>query len=328
LAQFYAQLDFESTADASPITRLVRELPGKLAAWMEGGEEPFYSPHELRELLNAWSLQVWARLNAESAAAARAFSAGMSLADTYWYQRPPARRPKDRELSAENWRRLLSRYRLTTICRRLATIESDLPPYVVAVVSRHLARWSIGEELGYSAGRVARIANSKQSAPLKPEDEARLQQALERQAQNWSTMLFGLREATAFLTARDRFRIGLVRRFGLFVVLLLTALLLVAISAYLGLFLSATLFPFLLQALRLKESGVGDWLAVASLLWTVLIAVPVPFVLRSIFQGTRTIQIWLNDTLTIRAIAGRTFVPWDKYLSQPPAHVPPRSDLS
>ncbi len=314
LVQFYGELGYESPSDASAVTQMVRELPAKLTLWMEGGGEQFLSSHALRDLLNAWSLQVWARLNAESASAARAFSAGISLADTYWYQRPPSRRPKDQELSAENWRRLLSRFRLATIRRRLDTIRQDLPPYVAAVVSRHLDAWSIGEKLGYSDDELALVHRPKQSAPLKPEDETRIQQALERQVQNWSVMLFGLREATTFLTGRDRMRIALVRRLGLFLVLLVTALLLAAVAAYLGLFLSETLFPFLLQALRVKESGVGDWLAVASVLWTVLIAVPVPFILRSVFQGTRTLQSWLHDTLTVRAIARRTFVRWDRYL--------------
>jgi hypothetical protein len=88
------------------LTLAVNQLPQDLSAWLAGESTQFYSLHELRELLNAWSLQIWARLDGASVDGLRAFTAGMSLADTFWYLRLPTRRPKGSkpgELSDENY---------------------------------------------------------------------------------------------------------------------------------------------------------------------------------------------------------------------------------
>jgi hypothetical protein len=47
-----------------------------------------------------------------------------------------------------------------------------------------------------------------------------------------------------------------------------------------------------------------------------LIAAPVPLILRAIFQATRTLQQWLDDQLMIYFIDRRTAVAWDRYLKE------------
>lgn len=83
VVQFYRALEFEDADSASPLTAAVNHLPQELEAWLSGQSPKFYDPHELRELLNSWSLQVWARLGGASVDGLRAFTAGMSLADTF-----------------------------------------------------------------------------------------------------------------------------------------------------------------------------------------------------------------------------------------------------
>jgi hypothetical protein len=318
MVQFYRELGFEGGDQVSPLTQAVNQLPQEISAWVYGESSKFHSPHELRELLNAWSLQVWAQLGGASADSMRAFTSGMSLADTYWYLRLPTHRPKGSkpgELSEENWRRLLAKYRLDIERSRLHTLEKHLPPYAAVVISRQLGAWRIGTELGYRDGKLVRIKDGKEKGALKPNDEAKLQQALARQAQNWEAMLFGSREATTFLLARDRRLIVAGRLVGLFFALLGTAFFLTAAAAAIALFLSVTLLPALLRFLTNEKAGASDWLAIVSFLWTILIAVPVPLVLRAAYQFTRGAQTWLSDELTLFFITRRTYVPWDQYFN-------------
>ena len=317
IVQFYQQLGFEPGEHVSTFTEMINALPGQARDWVEGKTAKFYSQGELRELLNEWSLQVWARLEGISAESARAFNSGMSLADTYWYMRLPTRRPvgsKSGKLSEENWTRLLSKYRLEVERSRLRGLQNYLPRYVADVIYRHLEEWSIGTELKYQDNKLVRVKGSKKADDLRLEDETRLQRNLERQAQNWEAMLFGLREATTFLHARDRWLIRIGRWVGLFVAQLLTALLLFANAAVVGYLLSISLLPVLLRFLNERQAGIGDLVTVVSLLWTVLIAVPVPIILRAAYQFTRGAQRWLDDQLTIYFIARRTYVVWDRYL--------------
>jgi hypothetical protein len=317
IVQFYRQLDFETGERLSPRTLEVNALPEKARAWLDGKSQEFYSQGALRELFEDWTLQVWARLDAASADSARAFTAGMSLADTYWYLRLPARRKAvegSRRLSEEDWRRLLSKYRLDVARSRLHTLQEHFPRYVIPVIRNHLDMWSIGTEVAEHDGRLVRIPGGKVTRSIRPEDEAAIQRALERQVQNWEAMLFGLREAQTFLLARDRRLIGWGRRVGLFFAQLGTALFLLIAAAVPAYFLSITLLPAFLQFFTGRNPGVSDVLALLSLFWTVLIALPVPLVLRAAYIFTRNAQAWLDDYFTIYFITRRTYIPWDKYL--------------
>lgn len=317
IVQFYQELGYETGDKVSPLTKEINALPDKVSGWLEGKSAEFYSQGALRNLLNDWSLQVWARLDSESADCARAFTSGMSLADTYWYLRLPKQRSKGLkpvQYKQEDWRRLLSKYRLDVERSRLQGLADNLPRYVAAVIRKELEEWSIGTQLIYQGDQLVRNKHVKKSAELKPEDEEKLYQALERQTQYWEAMLFGLREATTFLWASDPWRIRIGRWVGLFVAQLVTALILVLISGVIAYFLAWIPLPLLLRFLNEKQAGVSDWLAVVTLLWTVLIAVPVPIVLRAAYQFTRGAQQWLDEMLTIWFIARRTLVPWNRYL--------------
>lgn len=313
IAQLYLELGLESPEKASALTKSVLELPEKQSKWLHGEEQHFYSPHDLRELLNQWSLQVWARLEAESLDSARALTAGMSLADTYWYLRLPGRRPR-KVLSEESWRRLLSKYRLDAEKARLKSLEDGLPPYIAAVLQQHLQRWSIGTEVGYQGGQLVRIPGTDQDKPIRPPDESALQRALERQVRNWESLLFGLRDAKSYLHASDTRWIALLRWTGLFFGLLATAGFLLGIALLSAYFLAEGPLPGVLRFLTANQARVSEYLAVVSLLWTVLIAVPVPIALRGAYQATRGFQQWLDDRLTTRFITRRTYIPWDTYL--------------
>jgi hypothetical protein len=322
VVQFYRALGFEATDLASPLTETVDRLPQALSAWLAGESTQFYSPHELRELLNSWSLQVWARLGGDSVDGLRAFTAGMSLADTFWYLRLPTRRPKGSkpgELSDENWRRLLSKYRLDTERSRLRSLEGHLPAYAAAVISRHLEAWRVGTELGYRDGKFVRIKDGKETGALQPNDEARLQQALARQVQNWEAMVFGSREATTFLQSRDRRRIRIGHTLGLVLSLILFSLILASALAGIGYFFVGVLtvvVPALLRKLPNLQVSVSDLVAIGNLLWTVLVGLNLPLLIRLAYQPARAAQKWIDDQLTIYYIARRTYVPWDQYVKQ------------
>ncbi len=315
IAQLYLELGFESPEIASAPTKSILELPDKLSKWLHGEEKQFYSSHELRELLNQWSLQVWARLEAESLDSAQAFTAGMSLADTYWYLRLPGRRPR-KVLSEESWRRLLSKYRLDAERARLKSLEDCLPPYIAAVLRRHLKSWSIGTTVGYRDGQLVRLPGTDQEKPIKAQDESALQRALERQVRNWESLLFGLRDAKSYLHAGDIRLIVLLRWIGLFFGLLVTAVFLLTLALVSAYGLAMGPLPGLVRFLIANQARVSEYLAVVSVLWTVLIAVPVPIVLRAAYQATRSFQQWLDDTLTTRFITYRTYIPWDTYLKK------------
>ena len=316
IVQFYRELAYEKEDDVSPLTKEINALPGKIRAWLEGKTTSFYSQGELRELLNDWSLQVWARLDGESADCARAFTSGMSLADTFWYLRQPKQRPKGlkpAQSKQEDWRRLLSKFRLDVERSRLQGLADHLPRYVATVIRKELEEWSVGTQLVYRGNTLVRDENVKKSPDLKPEDEEKLYQALERQTQNWEAMLFGLREATTFLWAGDRWLIMFWRRVLLFFVLLATAVLLVVASIAISYFFAFNLNPLLRPILTQQEIKVSDWVAIIGLLWTILVALPMPLVLRAVYQGTRDIQQRLDEWLTVSYITRRTYVPWDYY---------------
>ena len=314
VARFSHALEFETPAQASPLAQEIFALPENARAWLAGTRK-FYTPRELRDLLNAWTMQVWAQLDALSPASAQAFTAGMSLADTYWYLRLPARRPA-RAPSGESWQRLLSKFRLEVERTRLASLEKHLPAYVAPVIRKQLRAWSIGTALVYRDGRLTRDSKIKNAATLTAEDETRLQNALAKQANEWSNLLFGWRAATTYLRDADRWWITIGRRAGLFGVLLVTTLALVLFSMWIAIFLSVAVLPGLFAFLTQKQPGLGDWLGIVNFLWTLLIAAPVPLILRAIFQATRTLQQWLDDQLMIYFIDRRTAVGWNRYLKE------------
>ena len=98
-------------------------------------------------LLEHWSLKAWTELNARSDKVARAFSSGMSLAETFWFMHRPSPSAPEPESSREDWRELLSYYRLEVERRRIESVQAHLPPYVGETIRHNLREWSIGSEL-------------------------------------------------------------------------------------------------------------------------------------------------------------------------------------
>ncbi|HZQ05272.1 MAG TPA: hypothetical protein VFD70_01745, partial [Anaerolineae bacterium] len=128
--QIYASFDFESAEHLSPLTQQVESLLVRIRAWFQNPRNPAVKAGELRDLLELWTRQVAARLNALSPEAYRAFIAGMSIADTYWSLQIPVRQ-SEQERAKATWRRMLSRKRLEVEQRRLRTLIPYLPQFVV-----------------------------------------------------------------------------------------------------------------------------------------------------------------------------------------------------
>jgi len=301
IAQFYLALGFETPDKASELTKTINALAPKTRSWLDGKEQTFYTQRELRDLLDEWSKQVWARLNSVSFAGAQALTAGLSLADTYWYMRLPKQRPR-KTVAEESWQRLLSKYRLDVECTRLDALEKNLPRYVAAIIRWHLKWWSVGTRLVYRDNKLMHDWRSKKSADLTERDEVNLQKALERQAQHWDALLFGLRDPQTYLRMTDHWLIAIVRRVGLFVTLFVTIVLAIAVTGIVGMYLGGT------------KLNLVEWLSVINVLWTAVLAIPVPLIVRQAFNATRGVQLWLDETMTVWFIASRAHVPWDRFM--------------
>lgn len=323
----------------------LRALPLQIEQAEAQGDSQYTTPAALRETLDRWSLAAQAQLNGRSPHTGRALTSGASLADTCWYARPP-RRPSGAELrrpraerlkeamalprqrpSAEDWRRLLSYYRLHSECVRVNSLRSVLPVYVPDVLIRHLRAWAIGEMLYYDDRSQLRrrpwrqspafqmwlprrMRRQYRSPTLLPEDEIALLQALKQQETRWRQMLFGLRRPEDFMRRRDLITVTLWR--WLLLLLLLAGIgLAVGLLLYaLGLIVAAAVWPAF-QAL-MHGAGLGDWLKVITtgLGWLSVLGL----LGKALFQWTRKAQSVINRWLMVRAIARRTLVPWNRVI--------------
>ena len=308
----------------APIERLKRVL-----AREEGAQ--FGPPSRLRQELQEWSLIARARLLAQDMPLAEAMNTGASLADTFWYMRqvskPPAEaqvKPRRERIDAqqsekvpkghddEDWRNLLSDYRLTVMRRRLMRLTDALPPYVAGTLIHHLRHWQIGRELAYGAqGKLYRLSRSRRSQHetprLLPGDENAVQKALERQIKRWQDMLFGWRPPDQFLWWIDRQSIGLLHSLAL-------ALLFVVVGAGLGLLayvwgciINLVVGPAVLDVLTTGELDDRLKLLAAAAGWlTTMLAAS-----RAVLGWVPRAYRWLDQNLTAWFVARRTLVKWD-----------------
>lgn len=313
LVQLHRRLRFEPEDHLAPTTSQVYDLPQKLWSWQIDPNQPFYAAQEVRALLEPWSAQVAAALNAVSAAHMRAFVAGMSLADTFWSWQLRGRQT-EREVKQSMWRALLGKSRLEEICHRLKTIELQLPPYVAAVISKNLRSWAIGDDLVYVGGRLSWRENGSSRSPLQPEHEVALQKALKEQIRYWRRMLFGAWEPVTFLSLARRRHIHRISIAVLGGMLVLVVLIYGLAGLLIASVVSVHILPFIGALFSPPKAQIGDWLNFATLLWTIFIALPLPFLLRQTYRFIRDRQQWVNDSLTIHFVAKSTHVPWNKYL--------------
>lgn len=126
-----------------------------------------------------WSNQVWVSLQASNPTAGQAFTCGGDLAQTFW------------QVSAAGKEKLadtLRSHRLAYIAERLGDLAPHLPEHAVLAIQHSLAGWGIGEQ----------ISQADQDF------QKRLTKRLEAQVKVWRDLLFGLRSAESYLTARDR----------------------------------------------------------------------------------------------------------------------------
>ena len=100
-------------------------LPNLVYAYMADPKaHPLPGVQTVRPVLEAWSRSAWIALAARSQTLATAFSLGGSLADTFWYMRPPENR--DFTLKQESWHTLLRPERLNKERDRLAELSPCL----------------------------------------------------------------------------------------------------------------------------------------------------------------------------------------------------------
>jgi hypothetical protein len=234
----------------------------------------------------------------------------MSVADTFWALQIPGRQ-SERERTKPAWRRLLSEHRLSEERRRLRSLETYLPRFVVPVLCKHLERWSIGTTLGYAAGHL--VLTAQADGPISVEDERALQDTLHDQIKRWKRMLFGSWAAVTFLRPPERRKIDWLRR-GIFALGIMLPVELVTVLV-LWLIASLVLFAYLPRLLGLLTqggAGVSDWLTLANFAWTIALVVPIPLLLRVVYQSTRSAQQRIDDWLKVYYIAQRTYVPWNK----------------
>lgn len=347
--------------DAPSLQALVDGSPPALERWLNGEQDRFLTPAQLRDVLEAWSLRVWAQLNARSEAAGLAFTLGTSLADTYWYLRKPAQRPQSCPRQ-EDWRELLLVYRLDVDRKRLETLRPHLPEYVVTILQLHLNQWSIGSELYRNAdGRLTRLPRllrvshpigiltwsvksdtwwqrsrrfrlthplgylrvfrrPNRSPELTAEEEIQLQDNLARQADIWSSLIFGMRTPTSYLESRDRLWIRLLTWGGVLLALLGLGLVFRWLYVLLSPMLAVGLSPLTPQIesvvtafLRAPADGVADWVAVAVQLIPILSGLIA--LLIGTYRWTLRFYSGWNDRLTSWfVVRRRTLVPWDRQL--------------
>ncbi len=323
----------------------LRALPLQIEHAEAQGDSRYATPAALRETLDRWSLAAQAQLNGRSPEIGRALTSGASLADTCWYARPP-RRPPGAELSrpraerlkevmarprqrpsAEDWRRLLSYYRLHSECVRVNSLRSVLPDYVPDVLIRHLRTWAIGEMLYYDNRAQLRrrpwwhspafqmwlprwMRCQHRSPALLPEDEIALIQALKQQETRWRQMLFGFRRPEDYVRRRDLITVALWRWLLLLLLLVGTGLAVGLLLYTLGLIIAAAVWPAF-QAL-MHGAGLGDWLKIITTAFGWLSVLGL--LGKALFQWTREAQAAINRWLMVRVIARRTLVPWDRVI--------------
>jgi hypothetical protein len=314
----------------------VRRLPDEIERWLQGAQVRDMTPAGLRRRLNEWSLEVWSRLEARDDGLARAFVAGMSLADTYWYLRRPARAAGvDRRLAEEDWRRLLSIYRLDAERGRLQGLADDLPEDVAGVIRSHLRQWSIGTELYYDdEGRLRRLAwpfrrshplgilhrwrKVKRSPELPPADERAIQTALERQAQTWHSLLFGLRKPESYLYARERQVVmWLARGLAFFLLLGLLGGLAIVLVSLAAVWVGGVAVPSLFKAMQdtVAQATTTGWNDLLKLISSLLAAIGAfVAIIRPLPGWLWTLYKQIRHLLIVNLVARRTLVDWDREL--------------
>lgn len=325
----------------------LRALPLQIEQAETQAASQYTTPAVLQEILDRWSLAAQAQLNGRSPDLSRALTSGASLADTCWYVRPP-RRPSKMELgrprperlaqaadtplkrpSAEDWRRLLSYYRLHTERTRVDSLRLALPPYVPDVLARHLQAWTIGETLYYDdRSRLRRrpwwqspafqmwlprrMRRQYRSPVLLPEDEIALLKALKQQETRWRQMLFGFRRPEDFMHLRDHVVVTLLRWLLLLLLLMGIGLSVGVLLYVLGMIVSAAVWPTF-QSL-MQDAELGDWLKVITTAagWLSILGL----LGKALFQWTREAQAHIYYRLMVRAIARRAHVPWDRVIRE------------
>ena len=314
LAELLAVVD--PAKEDAPLPALSRRLSDFLARPRE------VQPPALGEVhagLEAWSMQAWALLLARNELAARAFSYGASIGDTFWFmRRPNTAQPAESE--RETWEGLLRPARLTEQSERIGELEAHLSPYVALTLKHGLLRWGVAGQLR----RYARGGAGAGNRPvLQPDIERKLFSALSSQTRIWRSIILGERTPESYLELRDLSWIRLLHVaaftvLAAFILFFLFLFIWIAVGLAGPIFFQSvwdtivTLQPTA-QAPTLSLKDIISSLTILTALLAALWAAG-----RWVFeQATFGLYDWLGKQIRQQFIQRRTYVAWDRDLAAP-----------
>lgn len=154
-----------------------------------------------RFALEEWSLETGGRLSARDALAGRAFGAGASIADTYWFMRLPSEGDAP-PVRGETWKRLLDSRRMEQEAVRIQELDPVLSPFLAPALAFSLRAWGIAELFESFLQPTTTVSGAVSEPP--PDATATMHKALRRQARNWRRLILGEVLPTNLLTRRNR----------------------------------------------------------------------------------------------------------------------------
>lgn len=275
---------------------------------------------EVRAYLEAWSMDAWGILIARNESAARAFSYGASIGDTFWFMR----RPKPERLAEsdrETWEGLLRHGRLKEESERIGELAANLPPYVAVALKHSLSRWGIAGELK----KYTRTDGEDQESILEPDVEKKMYSALSAQARIWRSIILGERTPENYVTPRDESRIRVWHNL-LFIPLALVILFVLFFLVWLLVNIAGPFFfPSVWNlVINLQPQGQAPTLELKDIISSLSILAALLGGLwasgRWIFEQLFQLYQWLGSKMTERYIKQRTWAPWNRGLDlqEPP----------
>lgn len=312
----------KETTDEDPIKAPLEILKHTVAA-QSGGQLPPLA--ELRALLQQWGLRAHARLAAQDVRLGLALVAGGSLADTYWYWLPPTDPPTQKKSRDKSWQQLLAHYRLFELRRRVLSLKDALPPYMSAVLHKHLRHWEIGQALFYTKRGTLRRKHkpwwwfriTAKSPPaiisqLAYPDEREIHATLGKQASQWADLVLGWKSPEQFLSYSDYCILD-----GIYV-LTIAAGALVAAVALLG-----TMYAWAWITISLVGPALSDVLSSGNLKDRLLLLSTISgwfgtwyLMGKAIVKGIAHVANSIKEWLTAQIIARRTLVSWNRAYKQ------------
>jgi len=273
-------------------------------------------------------MQAWALLLARNELAARAFSYGASIGDTFWFMRRP-NAAQLAESERETWVGLLRPARLTEQSERIGELEAHLSPYVALTLKHGLLKWGVAGQLR----RYARAGAGAGNKPvLQPDIERKLFSALSSQTRIWRSIILGERTPESYLEPRDLSWIGLLHA-AAFTVLAAFILFFLFLFIWVAVGLAGPIFFRSVwdAIVTLQPTGQSPTLSLKDIISSLTILTALLATLwaagRWVFEQQFGLYAWLGKQIRQQFIQRRTYVAWDRDLAapRPPSFAGPAS---